>query len=56
MNEKLMDLARRLLAEGRAEDAALVFQAVAATAPLPTPKHQTLTQPVPAFFLATTIY
>ncbi len=56
MNEKLIDLGRRLLAEGRAEDAGLVFQAAAMTAPPPTAKHQSLTQPVPGFFLATTVY
>jgi len=56
MHEKLIELARRLLAEGRSDDAVLVFSAAAATAPLPTPKHQSLSQPVPGYFLATTGY
>lgn len=47
LHEKLKDLASRL--EG--DDAATVWAAVMATAPGPTPTHESLTQPVPGLYL-----
>ena len=51
LHEKLKELANRLDAEGKKEDAATVFSAVIATAPGPTPTYESLTQPVPGYYL-----
>ena len=50
LHEKLLALATKLDDAGEKEDAATVFAAAFATAPVPKPTHESLTQPVPGIY------
>lgn len=56
MQAALIKLADKLKAEGREDDAALIYAAAIAVTPPPTPKYENVQQVVPGFYMHTQQY
>jgi hypothetical protein len=56
LRNRVIELGRRLQAEGRDGDANIVFGTIYYLSPTPTPKLETLSEPVPGYYHLTQSY
>lgn len=54
--EKLRELGERLQKENKHDDAALIFSVMITFAPMPKAKYEKMSNPIPGYYLHTTIY